>query len=39
MEDELLDFIDWYNVMYEDLEGKTSREIVNMYMYFLKNKI
>ena len=39
MEDELLDFIDWYNAMYEDLEGNTSREIVNMYMYFLKNKI
>jgi hypothetical protein len=39
MEDQLLDFIDWYNAMYEDLEGKTSREIVNMYMYFLNNKI
>lgn len=39
MEDELLDFIDWYNAMYEDLEGKTSMEIVNMYMYFLNNKI
>lgn len=39
MEDELLDFIDWYNVMYEDVEGKSSREIVNMYMYFLNNKI
>ena len=39
MEDELLDFIDWYNAMYEDLEGKSSKEIVNMYMYFLNNKI
>lgn len=39
MEDQLLDFIDWYNAMYEDLEGKTSREIINMYMYFLNNKI
>lgn len=39
MEDQLLDFIDWYNAMYEDVEGKTSREIVNMYMYFLNNKI
>lgn len=39
MEDQLLDFIDWYNAMYEDLEGKTSREIVNMYMYFLNDKI
>ena len=39
MEDQLLDYIDWYNAMYEDLEGKTSREIVNMYMYFLNNKI
>jgi len=39
MEDDLLDFIDWYNVMYEDIEGRTSKEIVNMYMYFLNNKI
>ena len=39
MEDQFLDFIDWYNAMYEDLKGKTSREIVNMYMYFLNNKI
>jgi len=39
MEDELLDFLDWYNAMFEDLEGRTSREIVNMYMYFLNNKI
>ena len=39
MEDDLLDFIDWYNVMNEDLEGKSSGEIVNMYMYFLNNKI
>lgn len=39
MEDDLLDFIDWYNAMSEDLEGKSSREIVNMYMYFLNNKI
>jgi hypothetical protein len=39
MEDELLDFIDWYNVMYEDVSGKSSKEIVNMYMYFLNNKI
>tara|TARA_B100001093_G_scaffold519578_1_gene609242 strand:+ start:476 stop:595 length:120 start_codon:yes stop_codon:yes gene_type:complete len=39
MEDDLLDFIDWYNAMNEDLEGKSSREIVNMYMYFLNNKI
>ena len=39
MEDQLLDFIDWYNAMYEDVEGKTSKEIVNMYMYFLNNKI
>lgn len=39
MEEELLDFLDWYNAMYDDIEGKTSREIVNMYMYFLNNKI
>jgi len=39
MEDELLDFLDWYNAMFEELEGRTSREIVNMYMYFLNNKI
>lgn len=39
MEDDLLDFIDWYNIMYEDIEGRTSKEIVNMYMYFLNNKI
>jgi hypothetical protein len=39
MEDELLDFVDWFNAMYEDLEGKSSHEIVNMYMYFLNNKI
>lgn len=39
MEDELLDFIDWYNIMNEEIEGKSNREIVNMYMYFKKNKI
>lgn len=39
MEDQLLDFIDWYNTMYEEIEGKSSKEIVNMYMYFLNNKI
>jgi len=39
MEDELLDFVDWFNAMYEDIEGKSSNEIVNMYMYFLNNKI
>tara|TARA_R100000951_G_C2651218_1_gene184466 strand:- start:1301 stop:1420 length:120 start_codon:yes stop_codon:yes gene_type:complete len=39
MEDELLDFLDWYNVMCHNVEGKTSREIINMYMYFLNNKI
>jgi len=39
MEGELLDFIDWYNVMYEDLKGKTSQEIVNMYLYFKTNKL
>ena len=36
---DLVDFMDWYNVMYEDLKGKTSEEITNMYYYYLNNKL
>ena len=39
MEGELIDFLDWYNAMRDDVEGKTSTEIINMYMYFSNNKI
>ena len=39
MEGELLDFLEWYNVMSDELGGKSTQEIVNMYMYFLNNKI
>lgn len=34
-----VDFKDWYNVMGEELNGKTPKEIVNMYLYFEKNKL
>lgn len=36
---ELLDFIDWYNVMHEDVKNMTSEEIKNMYYYYLNNKL
>jgi|9_EtaG_2_1085328.scaffolds.fasta_scaffold21612_3 hypothetical protein len=39
MEGELLDFLEWYNAMSEDIEGMSSQEIINMYMYFKNNKI
>lgn len=39
MEGELLDFLEWYNAMSDDVEGISTHEIVNMYMYFLNNKI
>jgi len=39
MEGELLDFIDWYNIMYEDVRGLQSEEIVNMYLYYKNNKL
>jgi len=39
MEDELLDFIDWYNLMYEENKGITSKEIINKYLYYQKNRL
>jgi len=36
---DLVDFIDWYNVMHEDVNSKTSEEIKNMYYYYLNNKL
>jgi hypothetical protein len=36
---DLVDFIDWYNVMHEDLKSKTSEEVKNMYYYYLNNKL
>lgn len=36
---DLLDFIDWYNVMHEDVNSKTSEEVKNMYYYYLNNKL
>jgi hypothetical protein len=38
-EEELLDFIDWYRVMHEDVSKMTSDEVKNMYYYFLNNKL
>jgi hypothetical protein len=36
---DLVDFIDWYNVMHEDVNSKTSEEVKNMYYYYLNNKL
>ena len=36
---DLVDFIDWYNVMHEDLKSKTSEEVKKMYYYYLNNKL
>jgi hypothetical protein len=36
---ELLEFIDWYNVMHEELRHMNSDEIKNMYFYYLNNKL
>jgi hypothetical protein len=36
---DLVDFIDWYNVMHEDVKSKTSEEVKNMYYYYLNNKL
>ena len=36
---ELLDFIDWYNVMHEDIKKRSPEEIKNMYYYYLNNKL